>query len=72
MATLHDVAKKSGYSLSTISKVLHKDQSISEDTTKKVLAAIKEQKEFTSEIDAKMKVILAEFDSVFQPVVSAS
>ena len=37
-----------------------------------VLAAIKEQKEFTSEIDAKMKVILEEFDSVFQPVVSAS
>ncbi|MDP1761043.1 MAG: F0F1 ATP synthase subunit alpha, partial [Deltaproteobacteria bacterium] len=37
-----------------------------------LLAAIKEQKEFTSEIDAKMKVILEEFDSVFQPVVSAS
>ncbi len=36
-----------------------------------VLAAIKEKKEFTSEIDAKMKEILAEFDSVFQPVVSA-
>jgi F-type H+-transporting ATPase subunit alpha len=37
-----------------------------------LLAAIKEQKEFTSEIDTKMKAILAEFDSVFQPVVSAS
>jgi F-type H+-transporting ATPase subunit alpha len=37
-----------------------------------VLAAIKEQKEFTSEIDAKMRTVLEEFDSVFQPVVSAS
>src|SRR4030042_386822 len=37
-----------------------------------VLAAIKEQKEFTSEIDAKMKALLEEFDTVFQPVVSAS
>jgi F-type H+-transporting ATPase subunit alpha len=37
-----------------------------------LLADIKEKKEFTSEIDAKMKVILEEFDSVFQPVVSAS
>ena len=37
-----------------------------------LLATIKEKKEFTSEIDAKMKEVLAEFDSVFQPVVSAS
>jgi len=37
-----------------------------------LLADIKEKREFTTEIDAKMKVILEEFDSVFQPVVSAS
>jgi F-type H+-transporting ATPase subunit alpha len=37
-----------------------------------VLADIKEKKEFTTEIDAKMKALLEEFDTVFQPVVSAS
>ena len=34
-----------------------------------LLADIKEKKEFTPEIDAKMKAILEEFDAVFQPVV---
>jgi len=37
-----------------------------------VLADIKEQKEFTSDIDARMKALLEEFDTIFQPVVSAS
>jgi F-type H+-transporting ATPase subunit alpha len=37
-----------------------------------VLADIKEKKEFTPEIDARMKAVLEEFDTVFQPVVSAS
>jgi F-type H+-transporting ATPase subunit alpha len=37
-----------------------------------VLADIKDRKEFTPELDAKMKAVLEDFDSVFQPVVSAS
>jgi F-type H+-transporting ATPase subunit alpha len=37
-----------------------------------VLADLKASKEFTPEIDARMKALLAEFDAVFQPVVSAS
>ena len=36
-----------------------------------VLADIKEKKEFTPELDAKMKAILEEFDAAFQPVTSA-
>jgi F-type H+-transporting ATPase subunit alpha len=37
-----------------------------------VLADIKEKKEFTPDLDAKMKAILEDFDAIFQPVVSAS
>jgi F-type H+-transporting ATPase subunit alpha len=37
-----------------------------------VLADIKDKKEFTPDLDAKMKAILEEFDAIFQPVVSAS
>jgi F-type H+-transporting ATPase subunit alpha len=37
-----------------------------------VLADIKEKKEFTPELDARMKSVLEEFDGVFQPVTSAS
>ena len=37
-----------------------------------LMADIKEQKEFTPELDARMKGVLEEFDGVFQPVVSAS
>jgi len=37
-----------------------------------VLADIKEQKEFTPDLDARMKTVLEEFDAIFQPVVSAS
>jgi F-type H+-transporting ATPase subunit alpha len=37
-----------------------------------VLADIKEKKEFTPELDARMKSVLEEFDSIFQPVTSAS
>jgi F-type H+-transporting ATPase subunit alpha len=37
-----------------------------------VLADIKEKKEFTPDLDAKMKAVLEEFDAAFQPVVSAS
>jgi F-type H+-transporting ATPase subunit alpha len=37
-----------------------------------VLADIKEKKEFTPELDARMKALLEEFDGVFQPAVSAS
>ena len=37
-----------------------------------VLADIKETKEFTPEIDARMKALLEEFDTVFQPVASAA
>ncbi len=36
-----------------------------------VLADVKEKKEFTPELDAKMKAILEEFDATFQPVTSA-
>ena len=36
-----------------------------------VLADIKEKKEFTPELDAKMKAILEEFDAAFQPATSA-
>jgi F-type H+-transporting ATPase subunit alpha len=37
-----------------------------------VLADIKEKKEFTPDIDVKMRAVLEEFDAAFQPVVSAS
>jgi F-type H+-transporting ATPase subunit alpha len=37
-----------------------------------VLADIKEKKEFTPELDSRMKTVLEEFDGLFQPVVSAS
>jgi F-type H+-transporting ATPase subunit alpha len=37
-----------------------------------VLADLKEQKEFTPDLDARMKAVLEEFDTTFQPVVSAS
>ena len=37
-----------------------------------LLADIKEKKEFTAELDSKMKAVLEEFDGIFQPVVSAS
>jgi F-type H+-transporting ATPase subunit alpha len=37
-----------------------------------VLADIKEKKEFTPELDARMKAVLEEFDTIFQPVTSAS
>jgi len=35
-----------------------------------VLADIKERKEFTPEIDARMKALLEEFDTVFQPATA--
>jgi len=37
-----------------------------------LLADIKEKKEFTPELDARMKGVLEEFDTIFQPAVSAS
>jgi len=36
-----------------------------------VLADVKDKKEFTPELDAKMKAILEEFDAAFQPATSA-
>ena len=37
-----------------------------------LLADIKEKKEFTADLDARMKGVLEEFDGIFQPAVSAS
>ena len=37
-----------------------------------LLADIKEKKEFTADLDARMKGALEEFDGIFQPAVSAS
>ena len=37
-----------------------------------VLATIKDVKEFTPELDARMKALLEEFKGIFQPVTSAS
>lgn len=42
MATIYDVAKSSGYSITTVSKVLNNNPNVSKRATEKVMAAVKE------------------------------
>lgn len=42
MATIYDVAKKSGYSITTVSKVLNNQPNVSERAKKKVMKAVQE------------------------------
>ncbi|WP_066190424.1 LacI family DNA-binding transcriptional regulator [Gracilibacillus timonensis] len=44
MATIYDIAKKSGYSITTVSKVLNESANVSEKAKRKVLAAVEELK----------------------------
>lgn len=42
MTTIYDIAKKTGYSITTVSKVLNKYPDVGEKTRKKILAAVEE------------------------------
>jgi F-type H+-transporting ATPase subunit alpha len=60
------------YSIDVLGSYEQQLYSFMESKYSDLLADIKEKKEFTPEIDARMKAVLEEFDSVFQPIVSAS
>ena len=77
MVTIHDVAKRAGVSISTVSNVLNKNKYVSEDLVRQVNAAVEELKYTANPIAQKMKikntktigVITADICGLFYPYV---
>ncbi|MDR2617858.1 MAG: LacI family transcriptional regulator [Treponema sp.] len=77
MVTIHDVAKRAGVSISTVSNVINKNKFVSEDLIRRVNAAVEELKYTANPIARKMKikytktigVITADLCGLFYPYV---
>jgi DNA-binding LacI/PurR family transcriptional regulator len=77
MVTIHDVAKRAGVSISTVSNVLTKNKFVSDDLIRKVNAAVQELKYSANPIAQKMKIkytktigiITADLCGLFYPYV---
>jgi DNA-binding LacI/PurR family transcriptional regulator len=75
MITIHDVAKRAGVSISTVSNVLNKNKYVSEDLVRRVNAAVQELEYTANPIAQKMKfkntktigVIMADICGLFFP-----
>ena len=77
MITIHDVAKRAGVSISTVSNVLNKSKYVSDDLVRQVNAAVQELKYTADPIAQRMKVkytntigvITADLCGLFYPYV---
>ena len=77
MVTIHDVAKRAGVSISTVSNVLNKNKFVSADLVRRVNAAVQELKYSANPIAQKMKIkhtntigiITADLCGLFYPYV---
>jgi DNA-binding LacI/PurR family transcriptional regulator len=77
MVTIHDVAKRAGVSISTVSNVINKNKFVSEDLVRRVNAAVQELKYSANPIAQKMKIkytktigiITADLCGLFYPYV---
>jgi DNA-binding LacI/PurR family transcriptional regulator len=77
MVTIHDVAKRAGVSISTVSNVLNKNKFVSDDLIRRVNAAVQELKYSANPIAQKMKIkytntigiITADICGLFYPYV---
>jgi DNA-binding LacI/PurR family transcriptional regulator len=77
MVTIHDVAKRAGVSISTVSNVLNKNKFVSDDLVRQVNAAVQELKYSANPIAQKMKikytktigVISADLCGLFYPYI---
>lgn len=77
MVTIHDVAKRAGVSISTVSNVLNKNKYVSDDLARRVNAAVQELKYTANPIAQKMKikytktigVITADLCGLFYPYI---
>jgi DNA-binding LacI/PurR family transcriptional regulator len=77
MVTIHDVAKRAGVSISTVSNVLSKNKYVSEDLARQVNTAVQELKYTANPIAQKMKikntntigVITADLCGLFYPYI---
>jgi len=75
MITIHDVAKRAGVSISTVSNVLNKNKYVSDDLVRRVNAAVQELEYTANPIAQKMKfkhtktigVIMADICGLFFP-----
>ena len=77
MVTIHDVAKRAGVSISTVSNVINKNKFVSADLARRVNAAVEELKYSANPIAQKMKikntstigVITADLCGLFYPYI---
>jgi DNA-binding LacI/PurR family transcriptional regulator len=77
MITIHDVAKRAGVSISTVSNVLNRSKFVSDDLIRRVNAAVEELKYSANPIAQKMKIkytktigiITADLCGLFYPYV---
>jgi DNA-binding LacI/PurR family transcriptional regulator len=77
MITIHDVAKRAGVSISTVSNVINKTKYVSDDLARRVNAAVQELKYTANPIAQKMKIshtknigiITADLCGLFYPYV---
>jgi LacI family transcriptional regulator len=77
MVTIHDVAKRAGVSISTVSNVLNKNKYVSDDLVRQVTAAVEELRYTANPIAQKMKikntktigVITADLCGLFYPYI---
>ncbi|MDR2376950.1 MAG: LacI family transcriptional regulator [Treponema sp.] len=77
MITIHDVAKRAGVSISTVSNVINKNKFVSDNLTRRVNAAVEELKYSANPIAQKMKIkytktigiITADLCGLFYPYV---
>jgi DNA-binding LacI/PurR family transcriptional regulator len=77
MVTIHDVAKRAGVSISTVSNVLNKNKYVSDDLVRQVNAAVQELSYTANPIAQKMKikntktigVITADICGLFYPYI---
>jgi DNA-binding LacI/PurR family transcriptional regulator len=77
MVTIHDVAKRAGVSISTVSNVLNKNKYVSDNLTRQVNTAVQELKYSANPIAQKMKikntkavgVITADLCGLFYPYI---
>jgi DNA-binding LacI/PurR family transcriptional regulator len=77
MITIHDVAKRAGVSISTVSNAINKNKFVSDDLARRVNAAVQELKYTANPIAQKMKInhtknigiITADLCGLFYPYV---
>jgi DNA-binding LacI/PurR family transcriptional regulator len=80
MITIHDVARRAGVSISTVSNVINKNKYVSEDLARRVNAAVEELEYIANPIAQKMKfkhtktigVIMSDICGLFFPYIIKS